>query len=145
MRDREGVVLSTHFGDQLDLLYPIIETGGSHSAALDNVLELLVPKVWQGNEHMEPEKRAFYNWAACLQKPWDGSTLFAFSDGMTGIIVELCTRDKTEELENMLEADVKEFASCSLRALAVAYEEPAGDDPDANGVELSGLLRPLAL
>ena len=30
---------------------------------------------------MEPEKRAFYNWAACLQEPWDGPALFAFSDG----------------------------------------------------------------
>ncbi|KAF9239590.1 NADPH-dependent glutamate synthase [Melanogaster broomeanus] len=96
MRAREGVLSSTHFGDQLDLLYPIIETGGSDSAAFDNVLELLVvngvvtlpeavmmliPEAWQGNEHMEPEKRAFYNWAACLQEPWDGPALFTFSDG----------------------------------------------------------------
>jgi glutamate synthase (NADPH/NADH) len=96
MRAREGVLSSQHFGDQLDLLYPIIETGGSDSAAFDNVLELLVvngvvtlpeaimmlvPEAWQSNEHMEPEKRAFYNWAACLQEPWDGPALFAFSDG----------------------------------------------------------------
>ncbi|KAJ7184267.1 NADPH-dependent glutamate synthase [Mycena filopes] len=96
MRAREGVLSSQHFGDQLDLLYPIIETGGSDSAAFDNVLELLVvngvvtlpeavmmlvPEAWQGNENMEPEKRAFYNWAACLQEPWDGPALFAFSDG----------------------------------------------------------------
>ncbi|KAK7023963.1 glutamate synthase [Favolaschia claudopus] len=96
MRAREGVLSSTHFGEQLDLLYPIIETGGSDSAAFDNVLELLVvngvvtlpeavmmliPEAWQGNENMEPEKRAFYNWAACLQEPWDGPALFAFSDG----------------------------------------------------------------
>ncbi|KAJ7702309.1 NADPH-dependent glutamate synthase [Mycena rosella] len=96
MRAREGVLESKHFGDQLDLLYPIIETGGSDSAAFDNVLELLVvngvvtlpeavmmliPEAWQGNENMEPEKRAFYNWAACLQEPWDGPALFAFSDG----------------------------------------------------------------
>jgi glutamate synthase (NADPH/NADH) len=96
MRAREGVLHSTHFGDQLDLLYPIIEAGGSDSAAFDNVLELLVvngvvtlpqavmmliPEAWQGNDNMEPEKRAFYNWAACLQEPWDGPALFAFSDG----------------------------------------------------------------
>jgi glutamate synthase (NADPH/NADH) len=96
MRAREGVLSSKHFGDQLDLLYPIIEAGGSDSAAFDNVLELLVvngvltlpeavmmlvPEAWQGNETMEPEKRAFYNWAACLQEPWDGPALFAFSDG----------------------------------------------------------------
>lgn len=96
MRAREGVLQSTHFGDELDLLYPIIEGGGSDSAAFDNVLELLVvngvvtlpeaimmliPEAWQGNDHMEPEKIAFYNWAACLQEPWDGPALFAFSDG----------------------------------------------------------------
>jgi glutamate synthase (NADH) len=96
MHAREGVLQSTLFGDQLDLLYPIIEAGGSDSAAFDNVLELLVvngvvtlpeavmmliPEAWQGNDNMEPEKRAFYNWAACLQEPWDGPALFVFSDG----------------------------------------------------------------
>ncbi|KAK7462760.1 hypothetical protein VKT23_007345 [Stygiomarasmius scandens] len=62
--------------------------------------------------------------------------------GMTGIIIELCTRNKTEEIENRLEADVEEYASRGLRALAVAYEELDGDDHEAegNGFELIGLL-----
>jgi len=62
--------------------------------------------------------------------------------GMTGIIIELCSRNKTEEIENRLEADVEEFASRGLRALAVAYEELEGDDheADGNGFELIGLL-----
>ncbi|KAH9963486.1 plasma-membrane proton-e [Lactifluus volemus] len=62
--------------------------------------------------------------------------------GMTGIIIELCTRNKTDEIENRLEADVEEFASRGLRALAVAYEELEGEDADAegNGFELVGLL-----
>ncbi|KAI9569815.1 hypothetical protein HD554DRAFT_2204249 [Boletus coccyginus] len=62
--------------------------------------------------------------------------------GMTGIIIELCTRNKTDEVENRLEADVEEFATRGLRALAVAYEELDGDDPEAegNGFELIGLL-----
>src|ERR1700730_14964606 len=96
MHAREGVLSSTHFGEQLDRLYPIIESGGSDSAAFDNVLELLVvngvvtlpeavmmliPEAWQGNETIDPQKRAFYNWSACLQEPWDGPALFAFSDG----------------------------------------------------------------
>lgn len=96
MRAREGVLSSKNFGDQLNLLYPIIEHGGSDSAAFDNVLELLVvngvvtlpeavmmliPEAWQGNDSMPPEKKAFYNWAACLQEPWDGPALFTFSDG----------------------------------------------------------------
>ncbi|KAI6040836.1 plasma membrane H+-transporting ATPase [Pisolithus marmoratus] len=62
--------------------------------------------------------------------------------GMTGIIIELCSRNKSEELENRLESDVEEFASRGLRALAVAYEELDGDDAEAegNGFELIGLL-----
>ncbi len=62
--------------------------------------------------------------------------------GMTGIIIELCTRNKTDDIENRLEADVEEFAQRGLRALAVAYEEVDGDDPEGegNGFELIGLL-----
>ncbi|CAG8497102.1 530_t:CDS:2 [Paraglomus occultum] len=96
MRAREGVMKSDLFGSELDLLYPIIEEGGSDSAAFDNVLELLVingvlslpeavmmmiPEAWQNHDHMEPEKKAFYQWAACLMEPWDGPALFTFSDG----------------------------------------------------------------
>ncbi|KAF0453232.1 glutamate synthase [Gigaspora margarita] len=96
MRAREGIMKSDYFGVDLDLLYPIIEEGGSDSAAFDNVLELLVingvvtlpeavmmmiPEAWQNNFAMEPEKRAFYQWAACLMEPWDGPALFTFSDG----------------------------------------------------------------
>ncbi|KAF8309109.1 plasma-membrane proton-e [Clavulina sp. PMI_390] len=62
--------------------------------------------------------------------------------GMTGIIIELCTRNKTDEIENRLEADVEEFAARGLRALAVAFEELDHDDHqgDGNGFELVGLL-----
>ncbi|KJA25589.1 hypothetical protein HYPSUDRAFT_64762 [Hypholoma sublateritium FD-334 SS-4] len=62
--------------------------------------------------------------------------------GMTGIIIELCSRNKTDEIENKLEKDVEEYAARGLRALAVAYEELEGDDFEAegNGFELIGLL-----
>ncbi|ANB14084.1 glutamate synthase (NADH) [Sugiyamaella lignohabitans] len=96
MRAREGLMASSLFADELDSLYPIIEEGGSDSAAFDNVLELLVingilslpeavmmmiPEAWQNNEGMDPKKRAFYEWAACLMEPWDGPALFTFADG----------------------------------------------------------------
>jgi len=42
MRAREGVMKSAKFDSQLESLYPIVEPGGSDSAAFDNVLELLV-------------------------------------------------------------------------------------------------------
>lgn len=62
--------------------------------------------------------------------------------GMTGIIIELCSRNKTEEVENRLEEDVEDFASRGLRALAVAFEELDHDDHEGegNGFELIGLL-----
>ncbi|KAF2182692.1 glutamate synthase [Zopfia rhizophila CBS 207.26] len=96
MRAREGVMKSDFFGDDLDLLYPIVEDGGSDSAAFDNVLELLtingvlslpeavmlmVPEAWQGNRTMDSAKQAFYEWAGCMMEPWDGPALFTFSDG----------------------------------------------------------------
>ena len=39
MRAKEGVMKSKLFGDEMDKLFPIIEEGGSDSAAFDNVLE----------------------------------------------------------------------------------------------------------
>ncbi|RCI03903.1 glutamate synthase [NADH] [Rhizopus stolonifer] len=96
MRSREGIMTSDKFGDELELLYPIIEEGGSDSAAFDNVLELLVvngvltlpeavmmmvPEAWQNNQLMSVEKKGFYEWAASLMEPWDGPALFIFSDG----------------------------------------------------------------
>ncbi|ORX37107.1 plasma membrane H+ ATPase [Kockovaella imperatae] len=72
----------------------------------------------------------------------DGGKLKRATKGMTGIIIELCTRNKTSELEDRLEADVEDFARRGLRALAVAYEDVMGDQPDSegNGFELVGLL-----
>ena len=87
---------SDFFKEELDQLYPIVEDGGSDSAAFDNVLELLVingvlslpeaimlmvPEAWQDNIAMDPAKAAFYEYAACLMEPWDGPALFTFSDG----------------------------------------------------------------
>jgi hypothetical protein len=95
MRAREGVMKSEIFASHLETLYPIIEDGGSDSAAFDNVLELLimnnvvtlpeavmmmVPEAWQNQPSMEPEKRAFYEWAAMLMEPWVRRFFFRFFD-----------------------------------------------------------------
>lgn len=83
MRSREGLMKSDTFGPILEYLYPVIEEGGSDSAAFDNVLELLVvngvlslpeavmvmiPEAWQNNPSMEQEKKEFYQWAATLME-----------------------------------------------------------------------------
>ncbi|KAJ7022918.1 plasma membrane H+-transporting ATPase, partial [Mycena alexandri] len=51
--------------------------------------------------------------------------------GMTGSITDLCSRNRTEELENKLEKDVEGYAIRGLCALAVAYKELEGDDFEA--------------
>lgn len=96
MRAREGLLKSDIFGEELESLLPIVEDGGSDSAAFDNVLELLmingvlslpeavmimIPEAWQDNPAMDPAKASFYEWAACQMEPWDGPALFTFSDG----------------------------------------------------------------
>jgi glutamate synthase (NADPH/NADH) large chain len=95
MHARQSLLASPLFGDDLKKLFPIIETDGSDSANFDNVLELLlqsgrslphamamlIPEAWAGNPHMRPEKRAFYEYHACLMEPWDGPAAIAFTDG----------------------------------------------------------------
>src|ERR1700753_2609523 len=83
------------------------------------------------NEHTE-----------CIYHKESSGKLKHVTKGMTGIIVELCTHNKIKDVENRLEADVEEFATHGLCALAVAFKEPDGDDHEAegNGFELISLL-----
>ncbi len=95
MRARQSVLASPLFGNDIKKLFPIIEPGASDSAAFDNALELLVmsgrslahamamllPEAWSKNEHMNPQKRAFYEYHASLMEPWDGPAAIAFTDG----------------------------------------------------------------
>ena len=95
MYARQSVLSSPLFGADLAKLFPIIQPGGSDSASFDNALELLVmsgrslphamamliPEAWAKNEHMNPQKRAFYEYHASLMEPWDGPAAIAFTDG----------------------------------------------------------------
>jgi glutamate synthase (NADPH) large chain len=95
MHARQSLLESPLFGDDLKKLYPIIAPDGSDSANFDDVVEflfqagrsmphvmaMLIPEAWSGNPHMKPEKRAFYEYHACLMEPWDGPAAIAFTDG----------------------------------------------------------------
>jgi len=95
MHARQSVLRSPLFGDDLRKLFPIIAPGGSDSANFDNALELLfqsgrslphamamlIPEAWASNPHMNPAKRAFYEYHASLMEPWDGPAAIAFTDG----------------------------------------------------------------
>jgi glutamate synthase (NADPH/NADH) large chain len=95
MHARQSVLASPLFGDDIKKLFPIIQPNGSDSAAFDNALELLVmsgrslghamamliPEAWSKNYHMNPQRRAFYEYHASLMEPWDGPAAVAFTDG----------------------------------------------------------------
>src|SRR5271168_3045495 len=95
MQARQSLLASPLFGDDIKKLHPIIAPDGSDSANFDNAVELLlqagrslphvmamlIPEAWSGNPHMKPEKRAFYEYHACLMEPWDGPAAIAFTDG----------------------------------------------------------------
>jgi glutamate synthase domain-containing protein 2/glutamate synthase domain-containing protein 1/glutamate synthase domain-containing protein 3 len=95
MNARQSVLESPLFGEDIKKLFPIIQANGSDSAAFDNALELLlmsgrslphamamlVPEAWSRNKHMNPQKRAFYEYHASLMEPWDGPAAIAFTDG----------------------------------------------------------------
>lgn len=99
MGSREPVLRSRVFGSAVSELLPIIEAGGSDSAALDNAFELLtlagrdplhalamlVPEAFEGDESMDPDLRAFYEYHATLMEPWDGPAALALSDGRYAI------------------------------------------------------------
>jgi glutamate synthase domain-containing protein 2/glutamate synthase domain-containing protein 1/glutamate synthase domain-containing protein 3 len=95
MRAREATLTSDLFGDDVQKLFPLVNKSGSDSAALDNAVELLtlggrslphvmmmlIPEAWAGNGQMDPAKRAFYEYHACLIEAWDGPAAVAFTDG----------------------------------------------------------------
>jgi len=95
MRARESLCESELFGDDLEKLFPIVIEGGSDSATFDNVMEFLhmagrplplavlmmIPEAWSGHETMDDERKAFYEYHACLMEPWDGPASIAFTDG----------------------------------------------------------------
>ncbi|MCF7982375.1 MAG: glutamate synthase large subunit, partial [Pseudomonadales bacterium] len=77
-------------------LQPILDSRGSDSANMDNMLELLtaggmsiyralrlmIPSAWQPHaETMDPDLRAFYEYSAMHMEPWDGPAGVVLTDG----------------------------------------------------------------
>ena len=96
MKAREGLLKSDLFGADIEKVKPVIVSGGSDSAMIDNVFELLVlagrpiehvmmmliPSAWEENKLMNENLRDFYRYHACLLEPWDGPAAMAFTDGV---------------------------------------------------------------
>ena len=81
--------------EEMEMLLPLISGSQSDSASLDNMIELLtmtgrslphvmmmlIPEAWDGNEDMDPVKKAFYEYHASIMEPWDGPASISFTDG----------------------------------------------------------------
>ncbi len=95
MRSREPGLASNYPGLDIEKIKPVIVGGGSDSAMLDNVLELLVmggrslphaalmmlPGAWGDRYVLGPARRAFYEYHAAIMEPWDGPAAVVFTDG----------------------------------------------------------------
>jgi glutamate synthase (ferredoxin) len=95
MKAREALCHSDKFGDDIRGIFPIVDADGSDSARFDNVLEfmhlggydlvhammMMIPEPWERHTMMDPAKKAFYEYHACLMEPWDGPASITFSDG----------------------------------------------------------------
>ena len=95
MAAREALLASPALPGNIKRLFPICTPDASDSANFDEVLELLhlagrslphavlmmIPEAWENDPEMDPDRRAFYQFHACLMEPWDGPASVAFTDG----------------------------------------------------------------
>lgn len=95
MRAREPGIKSGAFGSDLHRIYPILESGASDSASLDNALEfirhggrevhhamaMVMPQAWGDKYPMGPDLRGFFEFHAGIMEPWDGPAAVVFTDG----------------------------------------------------------------
>ncbi|EED35682.1 glutamate synthase domain family protein [Luminiphilus syltensis NOR5-1B] len=79
----------------LQSVAPLVNTDGSDSSSLDNMLELLttggvdlpralrmlIPPAWQNIEGMDPDVKAFYQYHSMHMEPWDGPAGIVLTDG----------------------------------------------------------------
>ncbi len=84
------------FGEAIEDVKPVIQPGGSDSAALDSVCELLVragrplpmvktlciPPAWRPDEGLMPQAhRDLYSYCNSVMEPWDGPAAICATDG----------------------------------------------------------------
>jgi glutamate synthase (NADPH/NADH) large chain len=96
MRSHEIRMAATAFGDHGEDVKPVVQPGGSDSASLDNVFEvlvragrpapmakaLLIPEAWAKDEGlMKAEHRALYAYCNAVMEPWDGPAAICATDG----------------------------------------------------------------
>ncbi|MGC1305092.1 MAG: glutamate synthase large subunit [Caulobacteraceae bacterium] len=98
MRSHEIRMAADAFGEHGEIVKPVVQTGGSDSAALDNVYEMLVragrpapmvkallmPEAWSSDAAggtMSTEHQALYAYCNAVMEPWDGPAAVCATDG----------------------------------------------------------------
>ncbi|PLY03251.1 MAG: glutamate synthase large subunit [Desulfuromonas sp.] len=81
--------------EELQRLFPILQTGASDSASLDNMYEfllingvdffkaarMLIPPARHNVAHMPASLRSFYEYTSATWEPWDGPAAVSLTDG----------------------------------------------------------------
>ena len=144
MKSHEIKMAAQAFGDFGDDVKPVIQPGGSDSAALDNTFEvlvragrdapmakaLLVPEAWNAKttDQMKPAHRALYSYCNAVMEPWDGPAALCATDGRWVV----AGKDRN-----------------GLRPLRVAYTDDGlvimGSEAGMTGVAESRIVRKLAI
>jgi glutamate synthase (NADPH/NADH) large chain len=115
--------------DEMEMLLPVIDNNQSDSACLDNIIEILlhsgrslphvmmmlIPEAWDGNVHMDPLKKAFYEFHAALIEPWDGPAAITFTDGK--LIGALLDRNGLRPLRYVVTKDGRVIAASEAGVL----------------------------
>ncbi len=95
MKSHETRMASDVFGDNINDIKPVIQSGSSDSAALDAVFEvivragrpapmvksMLIPDSWSNKAQMPDTHKDFYSYCNCVMEPWDGPAAIAATDG----------------------------------------------------------------
>ncbi|NHA03614.1 glutamate synthase large subunit [Mucilaginibacter sp. HC2] len=123
---------STYFSaEEMEMIMPVIDNNQSDSACLDNIIEILlhsgrslphvmmmlIPEAWDGNEQMDPVKKAFYEYHATLMEPWDGPAAISFTDGkLVGAVLD---RNGLRPLRYVITNDNRVIAASEAGTLAI--------------------------
>jgi glutamate synthase (NADPH/NADH) large chain len=81
--------------EEIERIFPILQTGSSDSASLDNMFEFLIangvdffkaargliPAPWQNAPYMDADLRAFYEYTSTAMEAWDGPAAVSLTDG----------------------------------------------------------------
>ncbi|RYD92656.1 MAG: glutamate synthase subunit alpha, partial [Sphingobacteriales bacterium] len=117
--------------EEMEMLLPVIDNNQSDSACLDNIIEILqhtgrslphvmmmlIPEAWDGNEQMDPIKKAFYEFHATLMEPWDGPAAISFTDGkLVGAVLD---RNGLRPLRYAITSDGRVVAASEAGVLVI--------------------------